>query len=172
MMTFYLLLRHLRAQVLTRFPLALAASHYIQHLVLGCNNPESRLQILHPFRLLQHSSVICMRLRKLARYVSSWLNLGMDGTSFPLFPLLPAELQFNIWDQSIGPPRIHIFRPAPLDGAHWFQDYACPIHQYVFLRLVFPVSLRFLLPHALTCPSRPQPKSLTMNRISATINYF
>ncbi|KAI0911280.1 hypothetical protein F4823DRAFT_561118 [Ustulina deusta] len=70
-----------------------------------------------------------MRLRKLARYVSSWLNLGMDGTSFPLFPLLPAELQFNIWDQSIGPPRIHIFRPAPLDGAHWFQDYACPIHQ-------------------------------------------
>ncbi|KAI0399819.1 hypothetical protein F4802DRAFT_620776 [Xylaria palmicola] len=55
----------------------------------------------------------------------------MSSTSFTLFPRFPAELQLEVWEQSLGPPRIHMLLPAPETCYHWLQDFACPVHQVI-----------------------------------------
>ncbi|KAJ2985954.1 hypothetical protein NUW58_g5263 [Xylaria curta] len=63
----------------------------------------------------------------------------MSTTSFTYFSHFPPELQLEVWRQVVGPPQIHILRPAPADVFHWVQDFACPIYQAIYAGTNKPV---------------------------------
>lgn len=80
----------------------------------------------------------------------------MSEALFTCFPKLCCELQFEVWEMTIGAPRIHIMRPPTSDdfrwsppwdnGFDWNLESICPFYLYVFWNLVDVSCLVKILP--------------------------